>query len=269
LEAKLLQRTQQLEEANNNKDEFLGTLAHELRSPLAAVSMAVDILRENPSSEDIEQLWSIIRRQTNQMLHLVEDLMDVSRIAHAKVRVQKIQVDLEPLISQAIEAVQPLFSVHKQQLTFSFPPEPVKLMADPVRLVEVFTNLLSNAAKYTYDEGHISLLVAEENEEVVIEFRDTGIGITAEMLPRVFDPFTQVTDAINRSEGGIGIGLAMVAHLVRLHKGTVNAFSDGPGKGSRFVVRLPLPSMLETAGYSQEMSGLTCLESGSRCNNHL
>lgn len=240
LEAELNERTRQLEEANRNKDEFLGKLAHELRNPLAANIMAVESLRHSPLIDGPKYLWDIISRQTLQMLQLVDDLMDVSRIAHGKVRIQKVPVDLKPLISQAIEAVQPLLNAHQQRLTVSLPPQPVKLLADPVRLVEVFTNLLNNAAKYTDDGGQLLLMAAEKNDEVVIELRDTGIGISAEMLPRIFEPFTQVTGALSRSEGGIGIGLAMVAHLVRLHEGTIDVFSEGLGQGSRFVVRLPL-----------------------------
>ena len=199
------------------------------------------------------------------MRHLVDDLMDVSRIAHGKVRIQRVPVDLDPLISQAIEAVQPLLNTHKQHLTVSLPTQPVMLLADPVRLVEVFTNLLNNAAKYTDERGQILLMAAEENDEVVVEFRDTGIGITAEMLPRIFDPFTQATGALNRSKGGIGIGLAMVAHLVRLHGGTVQVFSEGPGHGSRFVVRLPLLLSLDAEDDTARRPDHPTAESGSHC----
>lgn len=260
-----INRLEKLEEANRNKDEFLGMLAHELRNPLAAISMAVEVLRQRPPNVDPEQVCDVISRQTLQMLHLVDDLMDVSRIAHGKVRIQKIPVVLNPLIRQAIEAVQPILNTHKQQLTVSLPPRPVKLLADPVRLVEVFTNLLNNAAKYTDEGGQILLMAAEENDEVVVEFHDTGIGIPMEMLPRIFDPFTQVIGAQNRSEGGIGIGLAMVAHLVRLHGGTVQVFSDGPGHGSRFVVHLPPLHSLDTEDYAAEGPDHPPAESGSHC----
>lgn len=189
LEWELLDRTQKLEKASRNKDEFLGVLAHELRSPLAAVSMAVDVLRQRPVEDDCEQLWDIIKRQSEQMLHLIEDLLDVSRIAHGKVRIEKVQVDLERLIRQAIEAVQPLLSIRNHQLSFSLPPRPIELFADPVRLVEVFTNLLNNAAKYTKEGGQIFLQAWADGDEVVIEFRDNGIGISAEMLPLIFEPF--------------------------------------------------------------------------------
>ncbi len=250
-ETELAERTKQLEIANRNKDEFIGILAHELRSPLAAVCMAVDVLHPHPSTDETEQFWEIIKRQTEQMLHLIEDLMDVSRIAQAKVRIQKVQVDLVPLIHQAIEAVQPLLKIHKHQLSVFLPTSPVMIIADPVRLVEVFTNLLTNASKYTHEGGQIHLQATKDGDRVVIEFRDNGIGIDTEMLTRIFEPFAQVAGAMNHSEGGIGLGLAMVSHLVRLHAGTVHAFSNGPGYGSQFVVNLPLP-------HSQNASSQIC-----------
>ncbi len=240
LEDELRDHKQQLEEANHHKDEFLAMLAHELRNPLAAISMAVEVLRLGPPHAETEPLCDIISRQTMQMLQLVNDLMDVSRIAHGKVSIRKVPVELRPLISQAIEAVQPLLHIHKLQLTVTLPSTPMYLLADPVRLVEVFTNLLSNAAKYTDEGGQIVLMAAEEDDEIVVQLRDTGIGISPEMLPKIFDPFMQAKSALNRAEGGIGIGLGIVANLVDLHGGTVQAFSDGLGRGSRFVVRLPL-----------------------------
>lgn len=232
----------QPEDANHHPFDFLGRLAHELRNPLAAISMAVEVLRLSPltADPDPDPMWNIISRQTEQMLQLVNDLLDASRIAHGQVSIRRVSVELGPLIQQAIEAVQPLLSIHKLQLTVTLPPKPLTLVADPVRLIEIFTNLLNNAAKYTDDGGQIMLIAAEEYGEVVIQVRDTGIGISAEMLERIFDPFTQVKGAINRSEGGIGIGLGIVASLVQLHGGTVQAFSDGLGRGSRFVVRLPI-----------------------------
>jgi signal transduction histidine kinase len=151
-------------------------------------------------------------------------------------------VELSQLISQAIEAVQPLLNTRTQQLAVSLPSRSVRLLADPTRLVQVLTNLLNNAAKYTEDNGQIWLTAAEEEGEVVVRVRDNGIGIAAVMLPRVFDLFTQVPGALDRSDGGIGIGLAMVDQLIKLHGGSVKAFSDGPGRGSEFVVRLPLLS---------------------------
>ena len=240
MEEELRQRTQELEDAVRHKDEFLGMLAHELRNPLAAISNAIEVLRLGRPNADHEWVCDIISRQTEQVLHLVDDLMDVSRLAHGKVSLRKMPVELSQLISQAIEAVQPLLNTRTQQLAVSLPSRSVRLLADPTRLVQVLTNLLNNAAKYTEDNGQIWLTAAEEEGEVVVRVRDNGIGIAAVMLPRVFDLFTQVPGALDRSDGGIGIGLAMVDQLIKLHGGSVKAFSDGPGRGSEFVVRLPL-----------------------------
>jgi len=238
----LRQRTQELEDTVRQKDEFLGILAHELRNPLAAISNAIEVMRLGPPNADQQWVCDIVSRQTQQLLHLVEDLMDVSRLAHGKVGIRKMPVELSDLVSQAIEAVQPLLNTHKQRLAVSLPSRSVRLLADPTRLVQVLTNLLHNACKYTEDNGQICLTAAEVEGELVVRVRDNGIGIAAAMLPRVFDLFTQVPGAIDRSGGGIGIGLAMVDQLIKLHGGSVKAFSDGPGRGSEFVVRLPLLS---------------------------
>jgi signal transduction histidine kinase len=220
--------------------QFLAMLAHELRSPLGAISYTVEAMRHRPKDADADWAWELVGRQTEHMVRLVEDLMDVSRISQGKLIIRKVPAELGKLISQAIEAVRPQLISHRQQLIVSLPSQEVTLLADPVRLVEILTNLLNNAAKYTDEGGQIFLTAAEERGEVAIQVRDTGIGITAEMLPRIFDPFTQVAGALDRADGGIGIGLAMVARLVGLHGGTAQAFSDGLGCGSRFVIRLPL-----------------------------
>jgi len=240
MEEELRQRTQELEDAIRHKDEFLGMLAHELRNPLAAIKNAIEVLRLGPPNADQEWICDVVSRQTEQVLHLVEDLMDVSRLAHGKVSLRKMPVELSHLISQAIETVQPLLNTRMQQLAVSLPSRPVRLLADPTRLIQVLTNLLHNASKYTEDNGQIWLIAAEVEGEVVVRVRDNGIGIAAAMLPRVFDLFTQVPGALDRSDGGIGLGLAMVDQLIKLHGGSVKVFSDGPGWGSEFVVRLPL-----------------------------
>ena len=239
----LRQRTRELEDAARHKDEFLGMLAHELRNPLGTICNAVQVLKQF-GSPDPHLQWAqdVIGRQADHMAHLVEDLLDASRIAYGKVRIQKKPVDLSQVVGQAVEICRPLLSARKQQVTVSLPSRPVPLLADPTRLIQVLTNLLNNAAKYTEEGGHICLTAAEEEGEVVVRVRDNGIGIGAEMLPHVFDLFTQVPGALDRSEGGLGIGLAMVSHLIQLHGGTVQAFSEGPGQGSEFVVRLPLLS---------------------------
>jgi signal transduction histidine kinase/CheY-like chemotaxis protein len=241
LEEELRQRTLQLEDADRHKDEFLGMVGHELRSPLAAIRNTVQVLRQLGSSDpNLQWARDAIDRQAQHMAQLVEDLLDVSRIAHGKVRIRKEPVELGQVVRQAVETAQSLLNARQQQLTVSLPSWPVRLQADPIRLVQVFTNLLNNAAKYTDEGGQIWLAAEEKEGEVVVQVRDTGIGIAAEMLPHVFELFTQVPGALDRAQGGLGIGLAMVGQLVQLHGGTVQAFSDGPGRGSDFVVRLPL-----------------------------
>lgn len=244
IEDELRERARKLEEADRHKDEFLGILAHELRNPLGTIRNAAEVLGQFalPDS-DLRLAGGVIVRQAEQMAHLVEDLLDVARIAQGKVSIRKEPVELDQAIGRAVETSQRFLDSRKQQLTISLPTRPVQLTGDLVRLVQILTNLLNNAAKYTDEGGRISLSAVDEGGEIVIRVRDTGIGIASEMLPRVFDLFTQVPGMIDRSVGGIGIGLAMVDHLVQLHGGTVQALSDGPGRGSEFVVRLPLASI--------------------------
>jgi PAS domain S-box-containing protein len=241
LEGELQQRTRELENAARHKDEFLGMVARELRSPLSAIRNAVEILRQLAGPEpSIRQAHDIIGRQADHMVRLVEDLLDASRIAHKKVVIRRKLVELGQTIRQALEACQPLVDARKQRLAVSVPRQPVLFWADPARLTQILTNLLSNATKYTDKDGQIWLNAAEEEGEIVVRVRDNGIGIAAEMLPRVFDLFAQAPNGSERSAGGLGIGLAIVGHLVQLHGGTVQVFSDGMGRGSEFVVRLPL-----------------------------
>jgi PAS domain S-box-containing protein len=240
LEAELRQRTQELENAARHKDEFLGMLAHELRNPLGTIGNAIRYLKQlSPPHPDLQEAQDVIGRQADHMTSLVEDLLDVSRIAHGKVNIQKETVELGQILGQAVETCRHLLSARQQQMTVSLPARPVTLHADPTRLVQIFTNLLNNATRYTEAGGQIWLTATAEEGEVVVRVRDNGIGIAAEMLPRIFDLFTQVPAALARSEGGLGIGLALVGHLVQLHGGTVQACSDGPGRGSEFIVRLP------------------------------
>jgi signal transduction histidine kinase len=232
-----------LKEADRHKNEFLGMMAHELRNPLSTIRNAVQALKHlDAPAPNLQWARDVIGRQADHMAHLVEDLLDASRIAHGKVSIRKETIELGQVVGQAVEACRHLLSARKQQVTVSLPSRPVPLLADPTRLVQVLTNLLNNAAKYTDEGGQIWLTAAEEEGEVVVRVRDNGIGIAADMLPHVFDLFTQAPAALDRSEGGIGIGLAMVGNLVQLHGGTVQAFSDGQGRGSEFVVRLPLLS---------------------------
>ena len=226
--------------ADRRKDEFLATLSHELRNPLASIQNALEILKSPDADERIVgQAREIMSRQLEQLVRLVDDLLDVSRITQSKIQLRKEMVDLGAVVAQAIETAQPLVEAQQHQLTVSLPPEPVRLRADPIRVAQVIANLLNNAAKYSNSRGHIWLNAWCEDDQVVLQVRDTGIGISPEILPHVFDMYVQAEEARDRTRGGMGIGLTLVRRLIELHGGTVRALSDGPGKGSEFVVRLP------------------------------
>ena len=230
-----------LKESDRRKDEFLAILAHELRNPLAPIRNAVHILRAKAPALP-ELLWAtdVIDRQVHQMSRLVDDLLDVSRIAGGKIQLRKERIELATVVNSAIEASRPLIDKRGHELAVMMPAEPIPLHADLTRLSQVLLNLLNNAAKYTDPGGRIGLTVAREGAEVAIRVTDTGIGIPSEMLPRIFGMFTQVDRSLERAEGGLGIGLTLVQRLVELHRGTVEARSGGPGKGSEFIVRLPI-----------------------------
>lgn len=231
---------QELREADRLKDEFLAMLAHELRNPLAPIRNSLFIMRSAQADpEMIEQVLAIAERQVQHMARLLDDLLDVSRISRGLIELRNETVDVSRVIQLAIEAVQPLISEHRHELTVSIPPPPVELTADPTRLEQIFTNLLNNACKYTEPGGHIWLNMDVLDQEIVIRIRDTGIGIDANMLPRIFDLFVQADRQLDRSRGGVGIGLTLVRRLVELHGGTIEATSPGLGQGSEFVVRLP------------------------------
>jgi two-component system CheB/CheR fusion protein len=229
-----------LKDADRRKDEFLAMLAHELRNPLAPVRSALHILRlDDSDGERRRQTYDLLERQIEHLVRLVDDLLDVSRITRGKINMQKVRVDLASVVARAIEGSRPAIKERGHTLEVALPKEPVAVTADPVRLAQVIWNLLNNAAKYTPEGGRIWLTAAAEGSEAVVRVRDTGVGIPAEMLPKVFDLFTQVDRAIDRSLGGLGIGLTLVRRLTELHGGTVEAFSGGAGQGSEFVVRLP------------------------------
>jgi two-component system CheB/CheR fusion protein len=230
-----------LQEADRRKDEFLATLAHELRNPLAPLRNAVHILATKaPPIREVQWVREIIDRQVHQMTRLVDDLLDVSRISRGKVEMRKERTDLIAVINYALEASKPLIEKWGHELIVRLTPGPVSLEGDPARLAQVLSNLLNNAAKYTEQGGKISVAVECEGRVAVIRIKDTGIGIPPDMLPRIFDMFMQLDRSLERARGGLGIGLSLVQKLVNLHGGTVTAFSDGPGQGSEFVVRLPL-----------------------------
>jgi PAS domain S-box-containing protein len=230
-----------LKEADRKKDEFLATLAHELRNPLAPLQNALELLRRSDDNKKlIDQARSIMERQVSQMVRLVDDVLDISRITKGKLHVRKECVELADVLNVAIETVRPLIGALAHELTVTTPPDPVHVQADPARLAQVFVNLLHNAAKYTEKAGHIWLSAERRGNEAVVSVRDTGIGIPAEHLPRLFTMFSQVTSALERSQGGLGIGLSLVKGLVELHGGSIEARSGGPGKGSELTVRLPI-----------------------------
>jgi PAS domain S-box-containing protein len=235
-------------EADRRKDEFLATLAHELRNPLAPIRNAVRIL-DSDAADERQRKWGreVIARQVHRMSLLLDDLLDVSRITRNQLELKRDYVDLKSVVSVAVETARPLMDAKKHKLTVSLPPENVKLEADPLRLSQVIGNLLTNAAKYTDPEGNIGLSARIQNAELVISIKDDGIGLNPEVIPGLFTMFSQVNSAIDRAEGGLGIGLSLVKGLVALHGGRVEAKSEGLGKGSEFIVILP-HKVLASAG---------------------
>jgi signal transduction histidine kinase len=230
----------QLREADRHKDEFLAILAHELRNPLAPILNTLHTLNQTSAQDpDSVQRRQILERQVRRIARLVDDLMDVSRISRGKVELRKERVDLAAVITRAVESTRPLLEARAHRLELALPPKPVWLEADPDRLEQVLANLLTNAAKYTEPGGQVRVLAEPEGGEVVLRVRDTGIGLAPEMLPRVFELFTQANPSPQGQQGGLGIGLTLVRSLVEMHGGTVQALSDGPGSGCEFVVRLP------------------------------
>jgi len=227
--------------AESAKDEFLAMLAHELRNPLAPIRNAVHVLQlKSPPVPEITRMLEVIDRQMNQMTRLVDDLLDVSRISRDKIVLRKTRLSLTEVVNTALETSRPVLIGSGQAFAVSMPPMPIYVDADATRLSQVISNLLHNAAKYTDRTGHIWLTIAQEGADALISVRDTGIGISAEMLPRIFDLFTQADRSIDRSHGGLGVGLTVARRLIELHGGSISASSDGVGKGSTFTVRIPL-----------------------------
>ena len=233
----------ELREADRRKDEFIATLAHELRNPLAPVRNAAQMLQHRETVDpQAQQARAIIARQVQVMSRLIEDLMDVSRINQGRIELRRERVDLGEVLDLAVEASRPKIADFGHELELRLPDTPIMVDADVVRLSQVFVNLLTNAAKYTDRGGRIELAAQREGAELRIMVSDNGIGIPADELDNVFDMFAQVEGAIARSRGGLGIGLTLVKHLTELHGGRVEARSPGPGQGSVFVVTLPLPA---------------------------
>jgi PAS domain S-box-containing protein len=269
LEQQLRQRVEDLAEADRRKNEFLGMLSHELRNPLAPIQSALQLIRmANSDPAALEWPRAVAERQVGVLARLVDGLLDASRISQGKIELCKQEVDLATVVGHAVETAQPLCAARRHELVVSLPPEPVIVHADSMRLAQVITNLLTNAAKYTEPGGRIWLTVELENDKMTrwqddkvtgvppvspccpvspspcplvrISVRDTGIGIPADLMPLIFDLFTQGERPLDRSQGGLGVGLTLVHKLVELHGGQIQAFSAGAGQGSEFVVHLPI-----------------------------
>jgi PAS domain S-box-containing protein len=235
------QSQEELREAARRKDQFLATLAHELRSPLPPIRNALEILRlEGTDPARLERGRSMMERQVRQLVRLIDDLVDVSRMSRGKIHLQKERVELAQIVGSAVEAVEPLLLDARHQLAVHLPAEPIHLHADPARLVQVLVNLLSNAARYTDPGGRITLTAQRGERLLLVSIHDTGIGMSTEQLAQLFEMFTQVRRSEERSQGGLGVGLWLVRRLLELHGGAIEAQSDGPARGSTFTIRLPL-----------------------------
>lgn len=231
----------QLKSADRRKDEFLATLAHELRNPLAPLRNVLEILKRRHGNGEVMQLvCSTLERQLGQMSRLVDDLLDINRISQGKLELRKEPIELASVVHQSIEACRPLVENAQHELQILLPPEPIYLHADSARLVQVFSNLLINACKYTPRGGRISLSVEQRGRMAVIHVKDTGLGIPPDQLASIFEMFSQVDRSSEYSQGGLGIGLTLVKRLVEMHGGSVEAYSEGQNLGSEFVVCLPL-----------------------------
>ncbi|MGH8497046.1 MAG: hybrid sensor histidine kinase/response regulator [Gammaproteobacteria bacterium] len=234
------QTEETLREADRRKNDFLATLAHELRNPLAPLRNGLQLLKLTGNDpEQVEQTRGMMERQLEQMVRLIDDLLDVSRITRDRLELRKDQVRLDEVIRSAVEGCRSFIEDCGHELSVTLPPEPVYLHADPVRLAQVIFNLLSNATKYMNPGGLVRLAAEQRGADVVISVKDTGIGIKPEHLPHIFGMFAQVDVALERSQGGLGIGLSLARGLIEMHGGSIEARSEGPGRGSEFVIRLP------------------------------
>ncbi len=242
-----------LKQVDRRKDEFLATLAHELRGPLAPLRNMLEIMKRADGDGDLlRQARDTMERQLGQMVRLVDDLLDVNRISQGRIELKRERVELASVVYQAVEANRPLAECANHEVTVTLPPDPIYLHGDPVRLAQVFGNLLNNACKYTEPGGKIRLTADRQGSDVLLKVKDSGVGILPEKLTSVFQMFSQVESSLERSQGGLGIGLTLVRRLVELHEGTVEASSEGLARGSEFVVRLPVPIQNAEAGLQPE-----------------
>ena len=247
---------------DRRKDTFLAVLAHELRNPLAPMRNALEILKRSDTNSTLnEQARTTMERQLSHMVRLVDDLLDLSRINSDKLELQRQPVALSEVISQAVETVRPMIAEAGHELAIDLPQELMQLNADTVRLSQAFSNLLNNACKYTNPGGRISLTATRENGHVVVAIRDDGVGIPADLSPKIFDMFTQANQSLERQHGGLGIGLALVKRLVEMHDGEVTAGANPVGPGSEFRVTLPLlaaSKAVEAPTYASTISSAAC-----------
>jgi len=240
-EQRLRASEEALRESDRRKDEFLALLAHELRGPLATLQIGLELMKRAGSDEDLlRQARGSMERQLGQLVRLIDDLLDVSRITRNKIDLRRELVELAALIHQSIEDCRPFAESARHEVSVALPSEPMYVEADPARLAQVFGNILHNACKYTEPGGHIGVTAELHDDEVAVKIKDTGVGIPSNKLSSIFEMFLQVDRTLERSQGGLGIGLSLVKRLVEMHGGSVKALSDGPGRGSEFVVRLPV-----------------------------
>lgn len=270
LAEELSRKAEELAAADRRKDEFLSMLAHELRNPLSPILTSVEMLRrlgrEDPK---VERYRAIIERQTRNLTRLVEDLLDVSRITRGTITLRPRPADLATLVRSAVEAARPQIEASEHALSISLPERPIEISVDPTRFEQVLVNLLNNAAKYTERGGAIALTAEVLGDTLTLRVRDNGVGIPSDLLPHVFDLFVQGKRSLARSQGGLGIGLTLVRSLVDLHGGTVEVRSDGPGKGTEVVVRMPLQAVEQVSSLTpvpdpRETGKIAALKVGAR-----
>lgn len=243
LQAEVVERKraeEALKEADRRKNEFIAMLSHELRNPLACLRNALFLKElQSGNQDDARETQAVMERQVDQLVRLVDDLLDVSRIVQGRIELRKQRVKIGEVLGRAVDTIRPVIDAHGHDLDISLPPEPLLVEGDAVRLVQILINLLENAALYQWGAGRIWLSAKREDDWIVVRVRDSGMGISATLLPHIFETFVQDERPLARSQGGMGIGLTLVRRLAKLHGGTVTAHSEGPGRGSEFVVRVP------------------------------
>jgi signal transduction histidine kinase/CheY-like chemotaxis protein len=259
-----LELVEELKKTDRTKNDFISVLAHELRNPLAALDSGLILLSASRDKSETENAKQIMRRQIDYLRGLVEDLLDMTRIAQNKLKLDKTKIDIGVIAQQAADDIRPQYEAKNVRLTEHIAPTPLYLDADALRMNQILENLLNNSLKFTDQRGSVTLSVFQESGQAVLRVADDGIGIRSEILPNIFDAYTQADQAHMRISGGLGLGLSIVKNITKLHGGTVEAFSEGPGTGAVFTVRLPLdsydaPESEENAGGKQECASLKIL----------